>query len=219
MKGQKEIKADSFDNLIKILKEKINNNPEALNLWISLFSSLIKNNQVQQIVNEFEYLVNLLPTWTQFHSNILEYFIKEGYIELLISTFKKGLEFKSKNPVLYYGLGLIYQTVDLYDKALKVYEKALSLKPNFTVVYHNMGITYACLNQIDKAIECSLEGIKNPLVVESYYLLATLFQKKGVITPKYFERFIELAPPYLSQYKRIAEETLKNLKKTYKVPM
>jgi hypothetical protein len=59
-----------------------------------------------------------------------------------------------KVPIAHNNLGVAYQSVGLFDKAIEQYQIAIRLKPNYVVAHKNLGIAYI------------RKGLKNEAIIE-----------------------------------------------------
>ena len=55
---------------------------------------------------------------------------------------------------LLFNMGLLYQSIGMHYEAIKVYEKAVKVDPDFLPAWGNMGGSYEQLEDFEKAIEC-----------------------------------------------------------------
>ncbi len=71
-----------------------------------------------------------------------------------IDTFKRALEFDTKNPVILYNLGYVETQSDKFSEALESLEKALALNPSFVPAKAAMGYVYRRMgDEVYKAID------------------------------------------------------------------
>ena len=61
----------------------------------------------------------------------------------IIPLVKAGIEKDPSNPLLYYGLGLIYDKLGDLDSAIAEMHKAQTLKPNDFYILVNLGLFYS----------------------------------------------------------------------------
>ena len=59
------------------------------------------------------------------------YFLNQKYDEA-IREFEKALKINTKNPQVYYNLGIVYEAKNMVEKASEMYRCVLELKPDYT---------------------------------------------------------------------------------------
>lgn len=76
-----------------------------------------------------------------------------GMHEDSIALHQSILDETPYNAMAWYNLGVAYQGLKLYEKAIDVYEYCLAIDDKFEYAYRNQGDAYMQLKQYDKAIE------------------------------------------------------------------
>jgi tetratricopeptide (TPR) repeat protein len=118
-----------------------------------------------------------------------------------IKYLKQGLEFDDQSPVIYYTLGLEYNKLYQYDKAIPEFEKALEIydkwgsKPwwdaNYTLLgsaYHNTGL-YKKEKKLYKKAEQDFPG--DPIIIYRQAILA-LTEGDTIKAGDYINKYIPL---------------------------
>lgn len=76
-----------------------------------------------------------------------------------------ALEKSPNNAVLHYNMGVVYDDMGIFDKALLEYNKAIELNPKLAAAYYNMGCIHARHGNIEAAMYslkwAVARGIKN----------------------------------------------------------
>jgi len=193
----------ALDTAISLLQEAARKDPENVNIRVNLILGWIKRKQPEKVVNEFKSIVQLRPDWVQFHYDVIDSLAKQGYFNIMQIAFQKASQYEPKNAIIYYGLGIIFQIQNEQDKAIQVYRKAVEIQPTFASAYHNLGIAYYIKGKLDAAIAAYKEAIgKCPKIAEPHFALGVIYLRKKEARKalEYFEKFISLAPPYLSTF-------------------
>jgi len=85
-------------------------------------------------------------------------------------------KFPQKIPTAYYNLGLAYEKLGQWDKAIASYTGAIQIRPKYTDAYSNRGIAYKNHGQLDKAIDDYSKAIAlDPEYVKGYYNRGTAY--------------------------------------------
>jgi len=78
--------------------------------------------------------------------------LQEGKYQDALRELLEAAEVDPENPGIQNSLGLAYQNLREYDKAVSHYKRALQLKPNFPEVANNLGTVYVLMGELDTAI-------------------------------------------------------------------
>ena len=57
------------------------------------------------------------------------YFLNQKY-DQAIEEFQKVIQINSKNPLVFYNLGIVYEAKNMIEKASRMYRRTLELKPD-----------------------------------------------------------------------------------------
>ena len=106
-------------------------------------------------------------------------YYKQNNNSEVIKYFEKA--YGINNEILYNNIGIIYNDLGNYSKAILFFEKATQKDKKFYQAYFNMGNAYRALNKLDEAEKSDFESIniKNNYI-EAINNLGIIFQKKGV---------------------------------------
>jgi tetratricopeptide (TPR) repeat protein len=114
-----------------------------------------KLSQIEELRRRIEDLQDLIPTVTQ----SAEYYFKQGnafyfekQYEEAVASYKKALEFKPNDSVVWSNLGVVLRNLSRYEEAIASYRKALELKPDYSEAWCNLGIVYGNLGHYEEAI-------------------------------------------------------------------
>lgn len=68
-----------------------------------------------------------------------------------------------KKPMVLVKLGIDYQQIGEYDRAIECYQEALKMNPSLSVCWTNMGKAYREKGERQKAIDCFRKALEiNP---------------------------------------------------------
>jgi eukaryotic-like serine/threonine-protein kinase len=79
------------------------------------------------------------------------YFYATGEEEKLVQTYQQWKESYPRDFIPYGNLGVVYNAMGLYDKALVEYREAGRLRPDNVINYANLASAYVFLNRFDEA--------------------------------------------------------------------
>jgi Tfp pilus assembly protein PilF len=108
-----------------------------------------------------------------------------------------------KVPFAYYNLGMSYDKMGQYNKALEQYDKAIALNPASYETYSIRGYVLFEMGQFDKALEDYDRAIAlNPSYFEAYNNRGIAFDEMGqyINAMKDFEKAIALNPSHFEAY-------------------
>lgn len=75
-------------------------------------------------------------------------------LEVSLPFYEKFIDNDPYSASGWYNLGIVYDKLQQYDKALQAYDYAIIIEDDFSSAYFNMGNTYLSTNNFDKALEC-----------------------------------------------------------------
>lgn len=110
-------------------------------------------------------------------------FLKLSSNNEALKCFIKQSEMNKEDGVVLNNMAWCYMRLGEYDKALVNCENALKLLPDHSHVHHDFSSILFGLNRIDEAIFTIRNAISNlkPPAIQLFYLLASIFEKKGNI--------------------------------------
>ncbi len=79
------------------------------------------------------------------------YFHATGEVEKVAQTYRQWKEIYPRDFVPYGNLGVVYNTMGLYDKALVEFQEAGRLRPDNVINYGNLASAYIFLDRFDEA--------------------------------------------------------------------
>lgn len=102
----------------------------------------------------------------------------------------RSLELNPYQPAIYINLGVAYEGLNQWDKALEMYGKAISLMSDEPEAYYNMGrIYYNEYHDRTRALNCFLKARElNPLEPDVHQYLAFIYHDQGNIEDAQKER-------------------------------
>ena len=104
----------------------------------------------------------------------------------------------------YYYMGMCYESLKKYDKAVHYFELAIKdgISPSIATYYGEIARSYQEVNQIKKALNAYQKGLQfadSPMI---FYSLAILYDEKfnnKTQAVKYFKKYLSTSPPVSQQ--------------------
>lgn len=104
----------------------------------------------------------------------------------------------------YYYMGMCYESLKKYDKAVPYFESAIKegISPSIATYYGEMARSYQEVNKINKALNAYQKGLQfsnSPMI---FYSLATLYDEKlknKAQAVRYFKKYLSSNPPISQQ--------------------
>lgn len=116
-----------------------------------------------------------------------------------LKEYQNAYSLAPNNPDVNFRLGLIFNQLKDYDKAIPFLEfAATKLIFNYPTAY-NLALAYYETNQLDKAVGAYEKAMKiEPSAADTYYELSRVYQKKGDLKKalEYVEKALNFVPDY-----------------------
>jgi serine/threonine protein kinase len=153
-----------------------------------------------------------------------------------IDDYEKAIENNPRDIIAYSNLGVYFQNIGQFDRAIENFTKALEVNPLYPLAYYNRGNCYLRMNQLEgaiqdyqKVIDIDLEDAAKSFTIpfasskmdtEELYLgtyyncgvaCAKLGRSREAI--KYFEKFIQIAPPKYNEKVLQIRKVIQEIKK------
>jgi tetratricopeptide (TPR) repeat protein len=95
----------------------------------------------------------------------------DGHYKLAVAYKKNGATYKAideygialrlmPTAAAYNGLGELYDSMGMYDKAIEQYQAAIERQPHFAMAYNNLGMIYVKLGLFDRAVEYFTRAVR-----------------------------------------------------------
>ncbi len=80
-----------------------------------------------------------------------------------MSHFKRAIEIQPNFENAHYNLGMLFEKLREFQKAINCYERAIKIDPNYADAHNNLGLTFIRLREYQKAIGSFKKAIQlNP---------------------------------------------------------
>ena len=131
--------------------------------------------------------------------------LQEGKYQDALRELLEAAEVDPENAGIQNSLGLAYQNLREYDKAVSHYKRALQLKPDFPEVANNLGTVYVLMGQLDTAIVYFQKAADDVLYRTRHYAfmnLGSTYHQKGEYRKAInsYKKALEFFPGYSPAY-------------------
>ncbi|MCK5172857.1 MAG: tetratricopeptide repeat protein, partial [Planctomycetes bacterium] len=108
--------------------------------------------------------------------------IKEKCASLQIKIIEDGIDQMPDRAFSYMYLGLLYNTMDMVDRAEEAYNKSLEIRPDVWDIYLNMATMFNRHKQFDRAIAQYNKALQiNPGLVEAHVNIGMVLAQRGQV--------------------------------------
>jgi tetratricopeptide (TPR) repeat protein len=120
--------------------------------------------------------------------------------EAAIREFQIGIRLKPSTGMtaaLYNNMGLAYQKIRQFPKAIVSFQKALTMNPNFSLYYENLVKAYQESGATQSAIQNLQQATQQqPDAPSAWYLLGLLYETQGDkhSAQQAFQAYLDIAP-------------------------
>ncbi len=128
------------------------------------------NNKIRLITLSCTLLMVVACTSTLVQKEQAEIFLNKGISFLELKQYPNALrelleaeKYNSRDPKIYYHLGMVYHAMDMKEKAIDSFQQAISLKDDYSEAHNYLGTLYIGEQMWDKAIVHFDKAIANPL--------------------------------------------------------
>ena len=148
--------------------------------------------EFHQAIEHFQKALALNPNYTEAALNLAVTYNEIGLYEEAVQSFAKAASSATVKPKAldahtrgklaneHARLGDQYQSLCLYDEALREYRKALSLRPNFVDILTKSAITLRDKGELDEAIQVFMQAKEiHPRYADAIIHLGITYYMKG----------------------------------------
>jgi tetratricopeptide (TPR) repeat protein len=111
----------------------------------------------------------------------------------------ENVDLKNRNEDYYNFLGIAFNSLKSYDKAIECYQKAIDVNPNKQVLFNNIGNTYNHLKEFDKALTAYKKFLEiEPNRYEVINNIGDLYYNKREYHTAilYYQKSVEINPTF-----------------------
>jgi Tfp pilus assembly protein PilF len=145
-KGEGKLE-DAIENYTKAIQNREKNDEtETLSLIASYINATEKNFYLSGKNNE----VDVMPTINDDYWERGDSYFHTGKFKLAISDFEESIRRNENNVYAYNSLGLCYDQLRMFEKAIVAYDKAIELDPDSALPFFNRGLSNYYLNNYEE---------------------------------------------------------------------
>ncbi|MBN1274425.1 MAG: tetratricopeptide repeat protein [Candidatus Aminicenantes bacterium] len=178
--------------------------PKDEKVYFQLAQAYEKAGQLENAAQTLEIMAKMDPDQAERYYNlIIRLFDVAGQSDKGIPYAEKLVELKPNNESGYYNLGLMYQKVNKYEKAVEAFKKATKIKPDFEMAYTMMGVCYNSMKQYSNSNEAFGQVLKtSPDNVDAWFNIGInyMLMKNYGAALEPMKKTIELKPDFAVAY-------------------
>ena len=133
----------------------------------------------------------------------------DGDRERAVRFYNRALRFegdKDETIQILYNIAIIYDELDLPEKALRAYRKITELDERQAGAFYGMATMYERLKDVESALKCYFKATEiDPFYDRAYFYIANIFDEKGDDEKAiyYYNKVISLKPDDYIAYNNI----------------
>ncbi|MGD0885159.1 MAG: tetratricopeptide repeat protein, partial [Thermodesulfovibrionales bacterium] len=139
------------DNLT-LFTDTVRKSPDAALPHNNLGNAYVKQNRLDEAVDEFIIALKFKPHFADAHYNLGTTYVKQNRLDEAVNEFIIALKLEPDDAVAHYNLGTAYANQNRLDEAVNEFITALKLEPDDAVAHYNLGNTYAKQNRPGEAV-------------------------------------------------------------------
>jgi tetratricopeptide (TPR) repeat protein len=157
---------------------------------------LTDKKKYDEAVEAYKKSFQLNPNWKAAYGIGSDYLRLENPTEAII-YFRKALELKQDEPLIWYSLGYSFGKLNENDEAIPALQKAVKLKPDYTDAWYNLGSVLFKSGRYQEAVEAYQTTVNlNPKDAEAYAFLGLAYSNlnnsgKAIES---FQKALKIAP-------------------------
>lgn len=127
------------------------------------------------------YWLKVMPNFKGVFSHLAYAYMQNGEYERARELYKRAIENKHSDWVVYNNLGLMDYQEGKLEEARRYFEESLARKPDSAVVYNNLGLVFFMQGQNEPAAMAFEKAIYyNFFLLQARINLANIYKKKGI---------------------------------------
>lgn len=146
------IKSKKIDEGVAFFNARIEDNPQQIVYWASLGDIYRRNNQLEEAIEMYEYVLAIEPTdlWANLH-------LADSYYDLnrfqeAIDSLQEALNHGLCNAIIYTSIGDCNLRMANFIDAIKAYRQALNINDTTVEAWSGLGYVYSDMGESIKAI-------------------------------------------------------------------
>jgi tetratricopeptide (TPR) repeat protein len=132
--------------------------------------------------------------------NLARLLTDKGEVNAAVEAYERVTQLSSREPSVWYALGLIYRRAERNDMAMAAFSTAIELEPKLAEAHNEIGKLHRLANRLDDAVEACARALSyDPNLADAHHTLANVRYDKDI--PEEidemiagYQRAAELAP-------------------------
>jgi len=203
---------------VTLLTDMVKRSPAAPVPHYSLGTAYLKQNRLDEAVDEFITALKLEPDYADAHNNLGYAYLKQNRLDEAVNEFLSALKLKPDFADAHYNLGTAYLNEKRLDEAVVEFITALKLKPDYAEAHNNLGYAYLKQNRLDEAAnEFNIALKLTPDFADAHYNLGFVYMSESRFDEALneFNIVVELKPDNFmaSKFIEFCSERIKTMKR------
>ena len=136
---------------------------------------LYDKKKYDEAVKAYQQSLETNPNWKAAYGIGTDYLRKANYVQANV-YFRKALEFKEDEPMIWYSLGYSFGRSNENEQAISALQKAVKLKPNYIDAWYNLGSILYKAERYQEAVEAYQTTVKlSPKDAEAHAYLGVAY--------------------------------------------
>jgi Flp pilus assembly protein TadD len=182
---------------LTLFSDTVKKSPDTAMPHLSLGTAYIKQNRVDEAVNEFMASLKLKPDYAEAHNDLGIAYLKQDRLDEAVNEYITALKLKPDYAKAHANLGIAYGKQDLLDEAVNQFIAALRLNPYYAEAHNDLGIAYLKQNRLNEAVNEFIIALKlNPDYSDAHYNLGSAYidQNRPDVAVNEFVAVLKLNP-------------------------
>jgi tetratricopeptide (TPR) repeat protein len=150
--GDTYVNMGRLDDGIKQLERALSLKPDFPDAHKTICFAFLLKGVLDKALEHCQIAVDLTPDDPDAHHRLALAYKKSGATYKAIDEYDIVLRLMP-TAAAHNGLGELYDSVGMYDKAIQQYQAAIQQQPHFAMAYNNLGMIYEKLGLFDRAVE------------------------------------------------------------------
>jgi len=143
-----------YDEAIACLKKAIEINPKNVYAYRDLNVVYQATGRTGEAVDFYRKMLRVYPKDGEVCNNLAVIYEENlGKHEDAIELYKKAISLGLNTEIVYYNLGVAYDSLNREEEAMEAYKKSVKLKPDFASAYNNIAAIYFRQGKRDLAVQ------------------------------------------------------------------
>jgi Flp pilus assembly protein TadD len=157
---------------VTLFTNMVRKSPDAAPPHNNLGYAYLKQNRLNEAVNEFITALKLMPEYAEAHNNLGNAYLDQNRLDESVNEFIAALKLRPDYAKAHNNLGYAYLKQNRLNEAVNEFITALKLMPEYAEAHNNLGIAYLEQNRLDEAVNEFITALKlKPDYANAHYNL------------------------------------------------